>query len=139
MRSFGPRGMHVTEKSKRGIVGILRELFSYSSKLILPVAVALLFAVIGAVLTIIGPNLLSRITDLISDSLFSEIDLGAIASIGILLLILYGLSAIFTYIEHYIMSTVTLGLSRDMRRDLSHKINRVPMKYFNTVDRKSVV
>lgn len=139
MRSFGPRGMHVTEKSKRGIVGILRELFSYSSKLILPVAVALLFAVIGAVLTIIGPNLLSRITDLISDSLFSEIDLGAIASIGILLLILYGLSAIFTYIEHYIMSTVTLGLSRDMRRDLSHKINRVPMKYFNTVSHGDIL
>ena len=133
MSNFAQRGMRATEKSKRGIGGILRELFSYSSKLKLPVFIALLFAVIGAVLTIIGPNLLSRITDLISDSLFSEIDLEAIASIGIPLLVLYGFSAIFTYVEHYIMSTVTLGLSRDLRRDLSKKINRVPMKYFNTV------
>ena len=139
MSGFGQRGMRVAEKSKRGIGGILRELFSYSSKLKLPVAIALLFAVIGAVLTIIGPNLLSQITDLISDSLFGEIDLGAIASIGILLLGIYGFSAVFTYVEHYIMSTVTLGLSRDLRRDLSRKINCVPMKYFNTVSHGDIL
>ena len=38
-----------------------------------------------------------------------------------------------TYVEHYIMATVTLELSRDLRRDLSRKINVVPMSYFNTV------
>lgn len=133
MSSFGQRGMRAMEKSKRGIGGVLRELFSYSNKLKIPMIIAFLFAIIGAVLTIIGPNLLSQITDLISDSLFTEIDLGAIASIGILLLIIYGLSAVFTYVEHYIMATVTLELSKDMRSDLSKKINRVPMKYFHSV------
>ena len=132
MSNFGQRGMHAMEKSKRGIGGILRELFSYSNKLKTPMIVAFLFAMIGAVLTIIGPNLLSRITDLISDSLFGEIDLEAIASIGILLLVIYGFSALFTYVEHYIMATVTLELSRDLRGDLSKKINRVPMKYFHS-------
>ena len=96
MSSFGQRGMRAMEKSKRGIGEVLRELFSYSNKLKIPMIIAFLFAIIGAVLTIIGPNLLSQITDLISDSLFAEIDLGAIASIGILLLIIYGLSAVFT-------------------------------------------
>lgn len=133
MSSFGQRGMRAMEKSKRGIGGVLRDLFSYSNKLKIPMIIAFLFAIIGAVLTIIGPNLLSQITDLISDSLFAEIDLGAIASIGILLLIIYGLSAVFTYVEHYIMATVTLELSKDMRSDLSKKINRVPMKYFHSV------
>ena len=133
MSSFGQRGMRAMEKSKRGIGGVLRELFSYSNKLKIPMIIAFLFAIIGAVLTIIGPNLLSQITDLISDSLFAEIDLEAIASIGILLLIIYGLSAVFTYVEHYIMATVTLELSKDMRSDLSKKINRVPMKYFHSV------
>lgn len=133
MSSFGQRGMRAMEKSKRGIGGVLRELFSYSNKLKIPMIIAFLFAIIGAVLTIIGPNLLSQITDLISDSLFTEIDLGAIASIGILLPIIYGLSAVFTYVEHYIMATVTLELSKDMRSDLSKKINRVPMKYFHSV------
>ena len=132
MSNFGQRGMHAMEKSRRGIGGILRELFSYSNKLKIPMIIAFLFAIIGAVLTIIGPNLLSRITDLISDSLFGEIDLEAIASIGILLLVIYGFSALFTYVEHYIMATVTLELSRDLRGDLSKKINRVPMKYFHS-------
>lgn len=133
MSGFGQRGMRAAEKSKRGISGVLRELFSYSSKLKIPMIVAFVFATAGAVLTIIGPNLLSDITDLISDSLFAEIDLEAIASIGILLLVIYGFSAVFTYVEHYIMATVTLDLSKDLRGDLSKKINRVPMKYFHSV------
>ena len=125
--------MHIVEKSKRGIFGILRELLTYSNKLKLPAGIAFLFAIAGAVLTILGPNLLSQITDLISDALTSEIDLAAIGRIGGQLLILYGMSAVFTYVEHFIMSTVTLGLSRDLRQDLSRKINRVPMGYFNRV------
>ena len=125
--------MHIAEKSKRGIFGILRELLTYSDKIKLPAGIAFLFAIAGAVLTILGPNLLSQITDLISDALTSEIDLAAIGRNGGQLLILYGMSAVFTYVEHFIMSTVTLGLSRDLRQDLSRKINRVPMGYFNRV------
>ena len=125
--------MRAPAKSKRGIGGVRKELFTYSSKLKVPSAVAFLFAVAGAVLTIIGPNLLSQITDLISDALGGEIDLAAIGHIGVILLVIYGLSAVFTYVEHYIMATVTLELSRDMRQDLSRKINRVPMSYFSKV------
>ena len=133
MSNFAQRGMRAPEKSKRGIVGVLRELFTYSTKLRIPSVIALVFAMAGAVLTIIGPNLLSQITDLISNALGGEIDLAAISRIGVLLLVIYGLSAVFTYVEHYIMATVTLDLSRDMRQDLSRKINRVPMSYFNKV------
>ena len=125
--------MRAPAKSRRGIGGVLKELFTYSSKLKVPSAVAFLFAVAGAVLTIIGPNLLSQITDLISDALGGEIDMAAIGHIGVILLVIYGLSAVFTYVEHYIMATVTLELSRDMRQDLSRKINRVPMSYFSKV------
>ena len=125
--------MRAPAKSRRGIGGVLKELFTYSGKLKVPSAVAFLFAVAGAVLTIIGPNLLSQITDLISDALGGEIDMAAIGHIGVILLVIYGLSAVFTYVEHYIMATVTLELSRDMRQDLSRKINRVPMSYFSKV------
>ena len=125
--------MRAPAKSRRGIGRVLKELFTYSSKLKVPSAVAFLFAVAGAVLTIIGPNLLSQITDLISDALGGEIDMAAIGHIGVILLVIYGLSALFTYVEHYIMATVTLELSRDMRQDLSRKINRVPMSYFSKV------
>lgn len=125
--------MAPTQRSKRGGWGMLRELFSYSDKLKLPTAVSLVFAAVGAILTILGPNLLSRITDLISNALFGQIDLAAIGKLGGILLALYVVSALFTYAEHYIMATVTLDLSRDLRQDLSRKINRVPMSYFSKV------
>ncbi len=139
MSNFAQRGMRAPEKSKRGIVGVLRELFTYSTKLRIPSVIALVFAMAGAVLTIVGPNLLSQITDLISNALGGEIDLAAISRIGVLLLVIYVLSAVFTYVEHYIMATVTLDLSRDMRQDLSRKINRVPMSYFNKVSHGDIL
>ncbi len=131
--------MSKNTERKHSIADVLRRLFSYNGKLKLPMAVALLFAAAGAVLTIVGPSLLSDITDIISNSLFAEIDLAAIGDIGMKLLALYLVSALLTYVEHYIMSTVTLELSRDLRRDLSRKINIVPMSYFNTVSHGDIL
>lgn len=124
--------MNVPEKSRRGIGGVLKELLEFSEKLKVPVIIALLLAAAGTVLTIIGPNQLSKITDLISDALFGEIDMAAIGRVGAGLLTIYGFSALFTYIEHFILATVTLEMSKDLRGALSRKINRVPMKYFHT-------
>ena len=133
-RMHGPGGgMGAIEKSKRGIRGIFRELFTYSSKLKVPMAIALLLAAVGAVLTIVGPNQLADITNLISDGLMTGIDLAAVGKIGVRLLIIYGVSGLCSYIMHFIMATITLDLSKTMRDDLSRKINRVPMSYFNTV------
>ncbi len=123
--------MSKTGKRRHTIADILRELLSYNGKLKLPMAVALLFAAAGAVLTIIGPNMLSDITNLITESLFTGIDMAAIGGICVNLLTIYLISAILTYVEHFIMATVTLELSRDLRRDLSRKINVVPMSYYN--------
>ena len=133
MGPMGGRGMRPAEKSKRGLRGVQRELFSYSERIKLPMLIALVLAAAGAVLTILGPNQLSKITNLISDSLMGEIDLAAIGRVAGVLLGIYALSALLTYIEHYIMATVTLGLSKQMRRDLCAKINRVPMSCFNRI------
>ena len=131
--------MRAVEKSKRGILGVLRELIGYSRKLRGPTVVGLVVAAVGAVLTIIGADFLGRITDVTEEGLTGEIDLAAIGRIGAILLAIYGLSALFTYAEHYIMSTITLGLSRDLRRDLSRKINAVPMSYFNRVSHGDIL
>ena len=136
---FAQRRMAAPERSKRGVLGVLRELMGYSRKLTAPTLVALVLAAVGAVLTIIGPDFLGRITDLTEEGLTGEIDLAAIGRIGAILLTIYGLSALFTYAEHYIMSTITLGLSRDLRRDLSRKINAVPMSYFNRVSHGDIL
>lgn len=94
---------------------------------------------IGAVLTIIGPNQLSRITDLISDGLMTGIDLSAVAKVGGVLLAIYLIGEVCGYIEQYIMATVTLDLSKKMRRDLSDKINKVPMKCFGKISHGDIL
>ena len=98
-----------------------------------PMLIAMVLAAAGAVLTIIGPSQLRRITDLIAEGLLTGIDIKAIGKIGVILLVLYLCSGVFTYIEHFIMATITLKLSRKMRQDLSDKINRVPMECFGRI------
>lgn len=107
----------------------LVKIFKYMGSLPL-VAVALLLAVLGAILTIIGPDKIGEITDLISDGLVGSIDMQAIAKVGISLAIIYLVSALATFVQHYIMATVTLKTSKRMRHDLSVKINKVPQKQF---------
>ncbi len=124
---------------KGSVRELLRHLLAYSTKLRAPTLAALILAACGAVLTIIGPNQLSRITDLISDGLFTGIDLAAIARIGAVLLAIYVASAVLTYIQQFIMATTTLELSRDLRADLSKKINRVPVSYFNGTSKGDIL
>ena len=93
--------------------------------------IALLLAALSAVLTIIGPDKVGDIANEMSNGLFAGIDLGAIAETGIFLAVIYTLSAVFGFIQQYIMATVTLRISYRMRGELSAKINRVPQKYFN--------
>lgn len=95
------------------------------------VVLALVLAALSAVLTIIGPDQVGKIATIMSDGLLGGIDLAAIARVGILLAVIYGLSALFGFIQHYIMASVTLKISYRMRAELSEKINRVPQKYFN--------
>ena len=119
-----------SQKSKRGIPGVIKNLFSYSPKLKLPTFFSLVLAAFGAILTIVGPEQLKKVTNLISTSLYTRIDLKEVGKLCLILIGIYALSALFNYVQHYIMATVTLNLSRTMRNDLSRKINRIPMKLF---------
>ena len=103
------------------------------------VIVALVLAALSAVMTIIGPDKIGRIATIMSDGLFGGIDLSAIARIGIFLAVIYVLSALFGFVQHYIMSVVTLKMSYRMRGELSAKINRVPQKYFNTTSQGDIL
>ena len=100
---------------------------------------ALILAALSAVMTIIGPDKIGRIATLMSDGLAGSIDLAAIAKIGIFLAVIYILSAVFSFIQHYTMSVVTLKMSYRMRGELSEKINKVPQKYFNTTSQGDIL
>lgn len=116
---------------KTDLKGALNDLSTYMRKSIGVVVLALVLAALSAVLTIIGPDQVGKIATIMSDGLLGGIDFAAIARVGILLAVIYGLSALFGFIQHYIMASVTLKMSYRMRAELSEKINRVPQKYFN--------
>lgn len=103
------------------------------------IVVALVLAALSAVMTIMGPDKIGEIATKMSDGLFDGIDLGAIAKIGIFLAVIYLLSALFGFVQHYIMATVTLKMSYRMRGELSEKINRVPQKYFNSTSQGDIL
>ena len=121
--------MRPTEKTD--LKGALNDLSAYMRRSLGVVILALVLAALSTVLTIIGPDQIGKIATLMSDGLLGGIDLAAVARVGILLAVIYGLSALFGFIQHYIMASVTLKMSYRMRAELSEKINRVPQKYFN--------
>ena len=100
---------------------------------------ALVLAALSAVMTIIGPNKIGDMATLMSDGLTTGIDLNAIARLGIFLAVIYALSALLGFIQHYIMASETLKMSYRMRGELSEKINRVPQKYFNTTSQGDIL
>ena len=116
---------------KTDLKGALSRLSQYMRKSLGVILLALILAAISAVLTILGPDWVGKIAGLMSDGIVTGIDLGAVAKIGVVLACIYGASALFGFIQHYIMASVTLKMSYRMRAELSEKINRVPQKYFN--------
>ncbi len=107
----------------------LSKIFKYMGNFPL-VMVALILAALSAFMTIITPDKVGEITNIISDGLIGGIDMPAVAEVGIMLIVLYLIGALANFIQHYIMATVTLKASCKMRHDLSVKINKVPQKQF---------
>lgn len=125
--------MRKYEKASKGeMASAMKKIIEYMKGSVGIVAVALVLAALGAVLTIIGPDKVGEITDLMADGLMTGIDLKAVARVGIFLGAIYISSSLFTFIQQYIMATVTLKMSYRMRSELSRKINCVPQKYFNS-------
>lgn len=127
------------KKKSSNHVGALKRTGAYMSSSMGIIIFALVLAALSAVMTIIGPDKIGKMATIMSDGLFTGIDLAAIAKIGVFLAIIYCLSALFGFIQHYIMAVVTLKMSYRMRGELSEKINRVPQKYFNTTSQGDIL
>ena len=97
--------------NKKGIRSAVQRLSGYLCSGMGIIILALVLAALSAVMTIIGPDKIGRIATLMSDGLTGSIDLAAIAKIGISLVVIYILSALFSFIQHYTMSVITLKMS----------------------------
>ena len=103
--------------------------FYYIGKYKAALIASVLLSVVGAVLTLIGPNKLGEATDLIKAGLTGGMDLPAIVRVCIILAVLYLLGFVVNYVQGFIMATITQRITQNMRRDISTKINRLPLRY----------
>ena len=131
-QSRGPnRGPGRIPEKPHNLKKAMGDLLAYCRKDMAVIVIALILAAGGAVLTIIGPKQISKITDTIAAGLMTGIDMEKIARTGVLLIVLYGLSALFTFLQHYLMAGFNQRLSKRMRKEIVEKINRLKLSYFN--------
>ena len=109
----------------------MKNFILYLKPYLIPIIVATILAFIGSIFSIIGPDKIKEITNIIVSGLKTTIDSDKIKSIALFLIIIYSIGALFNYIEGYIMSTVTNKFSKKLRSEISEKINRLPLKYFD--------
>lgn len=137
MRGPGPRGMMPGEKAK-DFKGTFKKLIAYIGKYRIALIFVMLFAIGGTTFNIVGPKVLSRATTELFNGLMAKvsgtggINFEKIAEILLLVLGLYGLSAVLSFLQGFIMTGVSQKLSYRFRQEISEKINRMPLAYFES-------
>ena len=112
--------------------GAWGQLLGYFRKYKIQTIVAILFAFIGTMLLLKGPNKLSEITDLILEGLTGEMNVEKIKSICYFLVVIYLIGSALIYVQEFLMVTVIQGISKKLRQNISIKINKLPLKYFDS-------
>ena len=98
----------------------------------LPFVIAVTGAIISSIITVFGPYKLREITNLITDGLVGEMDLGAISNIGLFLAFLYVVGSLINYAQGYAISDMIQHFSKRLRTAIAEKINRLPLSYFDS-------
>ena len=123
-------GRRPAEKSK-DFKGTWMKIIRYCKRYLAVIVVALICAVAGTILTILGPDKLSDLTKVITEGIATGIDMERVKFIGLTLVAFYVGSAILSFGQQFIMATVTQNVTKQLRSDISGKINRLPMAYYN--------
>nr|WP_300167634.1 ABC transporter ATP-binding protein [uncultured Flavonifractor sp.] len=135
---MGHRGPGVPGEKAKDFKGTVKKLLSHMGRFKLQLGLVGIFAVCSTIFNIVGPKVLSQATTEIFNGLVSKvqgsggIDFGKIGQILALLLVLYLISAGFSLLQGWIMSGVTQKTCYGLRRDISEKIHRMPMRYFES-------
>ena len=136
-RRMGGRGQMPVEKAK-DFKGSIGKLFAYMKQYHAAVAVVILCAIASTVFSVIGPDILGKATTELSNGLLAKIqgtgsiDFTKIGQILLFVLGLYLLSTLFSFVQGWLMTGVTQKVCYRMRKDISEKINRMPMAYFES-------
>ena len=125
-------GRNATAEKPKDLKTAVKKLVHYLNKLLPLVIVALVLSCFSSVLSIIGPNRLSDLTNEITNGLIAGMNFDTINSIALFLLIIYLVSALFDFLQGIIMATVANKFAQKMRTQISKKINKLPLRYFDT-------
>ena len=128
----GPGGRMGGGEKAKDFVGTWKKLLLYCKRYAPVFAIAIACAIGGTILQLLGPDKLSEIAGQLEKGLLSGvIDMDAIAKTAVILLCFYGASWLLSLTQQWIMATLTQRVSKSMRREISGKINRLPMWYYN--------
>lgn len=130
MRGGPGGGMSAAEKPK-DFKKSIGQLLAFSKNYLPLIGIAIILAMAGSILNIIGPEYLSVITDEITAGIMTGIDISAVVRTAGTLAILYGLGLVFNLIQGVLMSDTAQKISKNLRTAISEKINRLPLKYFD--------
>ena len=137
-RGHGPGSRMAPGEKPKDFKKSIKKLAKYMSKYTAAIVVVMLFAVGSTVFNVVGPKTLGRATTTLSKGLMSKIrgtgsiDFDKIGRILIIVLVLYVLSAVFSFVQGWIMTGITQKVCYNLRKEISQKINRMPMKYFES-------
>lgn len=141
----GHGGMMGGGEKARDFKGTMKKLLDYLGVYKISILVVILFAAASAALSVMGPKILGNVTTEIFSGVMAKIkgtgsiDFTYIAKIMIKVLIIYLASALFAYIQGWIMSGVSMKVSYNLRKELSEKINRLPLRYFDNTNHGEVL
>ena len=113
-------------------ISLFTQMKPYIKGFQLPFVIAVTGAVISSIITVFGPYKLREITNLITDGLVGEMDLGAISNIGLFLAFLYIVGSLINYAQGYAISDMIQHFSKRLRTAIAEKINRLPLSYFDS-------
>lgn len=133
-RPRGPMGgghMRMFGEKPKDFKASIKSLAMYCKRYVIPILIAVILSCASSILAILGPDRLKEITNEITRGLMTGIDVDKIKKIANILIVFYASSFVFNYLQSFIMTTVTNKTSKRLRGDISNKINKLPLKYFD--------
>lgn len=138
-------GIQAQGEKARDFKGTIGRLLQYLRAYRVAIIVVLIFAIASTIFSIVGPKILGQATTKLFEGVVSQIagtggiDFVYIGNIILLLAVLYLISAVFSYIQGWIMSGVAINVTYKFRKDIVEKINRMPLKYFDGTNHGEVL
>jgi len=142
----GPGGMIMHGEKAKDFKGTFKKLIRYMAKCKFSLIIVMFFAIASTIFSIVGPKILGKATNTLFTGIMGKvtgtgtgIDFGYIRNIMVWLVGLYLISALFSYIQGYIMTGVSMKVTYHLRREIAAKIQKLPFQYYDTTSNGEVL